>query len=173
MKTIQLIQGQVALVDDEDFERLNQWKWHCLKRGKTFYAARSISLGEKQKRYWMHREILNTFSGFEIDHKNKNGLDNRKENLRICTTAENQWNSNRRIDNTSGFKGVHWMNGKFYKGKQYTGKWYARIRFNGQRIYLGLFLNKIDAAKAYDRKAQELFGEFACLNFEAQHESVG
>lgn len=156
MKTIFLTQGQVAIVDDDMFDYLNQWRWRCQKHNKTFYAVRLERLGKKQKAILMHRIILNVPDGFETDHRNHNGLDNRRENLRSCTHQQNGCNRQLQTHN-GGFKGVGWHK----KSK----KWMARIGFNRQRIYLGLFNTAIEAAKAYDYKAKELFNEFALTNF--------
>jgi hypothetical protein len=149
-KSIPLSQGKFALVDDEDFEYLNQWKWHC----HHGYAERSDH-GFTPVR--MHREIIHTPTGWYTDHVNGNPLDNRKINLRACTASENQHNSKLNKDNTSGYKGVYFNN------KQ--NKWYAKIRVNGKLSHLGYFNNPIDAAHAYDIAAVRLFGRFAKTNY--------
>ena len=160
VKEIQLTQGKVALVDDEDFEELNKYKWCAHKPGtaSTYYAMRAISViingKRKQKMIDMHRQILGFPKGM-IDHINRNGLDNRKKNLRICTRSTNRLNSKIRKDNKSGFRGVCWY-------KQ-TKKWVAHIA--QPRITIGYFDDVIEAAKAYDKKAIELYGDFAQLNF--------
>lgn len=149
MKEIELTQGQVAIVDDDDFEDLSLYKWFAKKEGGIFYAARSY--GAKRNTMKMHIYIMKPVDGFVIDHINGNGLDNRKSNLRICSHAENMRNRKLHKDNSSGYKGVS-------KNK---GKYVARI----MQIYLGRYNNAIDAARAYDAKARELFGNFAKLNF--------
>lgn len=151
MKEIQLTQGKVALVDDEDYEYLMQWRWH-LTAGA--YAARDI---ENKKVIYMHRFLMNAQKGQEIDHINQNKLDNRKSNLRACTRAENMRNTKKRSQNTSGYKGVTWHD--------LRKKWAARLKYNYQDIHIGLYNTPIEAARAYDAKAKELFGEFASLNF--------
>jgi len=156
MKHIILSQGKYALVDDEDFEFLNQWKWCAHKDGKIFYVIRGIRVGKKTKTILMHRVIMNPFPNQEVDHINGNGLDNQRLNLRICNHAENSrnskgWNST----DAHPFKGV------FREGN----KWRAIIKFQYKSIYLGRFDIKEDAALAYDKKARELFGEFAEPNF--------
>ena len=156
MKEIPLSKGKVAIVDNEDFEWLNQWKWHCLSPG---YAARHNRICEwhgKRKMVLMHREVLHTPEGMCTDHINGDKLDNRHENLRICDHSKNGANAKAR-NGKSGYRGVCW-----HKQRK---KWTASIRFNYKTNYLGLFVNLIDAAKAYDKKAKELFGEFANLNF--------
>jgi len=147
MKKIPITQGKFALVDDEDFDNLNQWQWHFT----TGYAARRA--WPSNKIVLMHRELMQTPKGKDTDHINRNGLDNRKCNLRICTRSENNLNKDKQKSNTSGYKGVYW------RGDQKL--WLARVGL----VYAGKHKNKIDAAKAYDSKAKELFGEFAKLNF--------
>ena len=138
-----------AIVDDVDFDYLNQWKW-CFHSN---YAA-----GRKQGKYTaMHTLIMNTPRGREVDHINGNGLDNRQENLRIVNRGQNRMNCKKSKNNNSGYKGVGW----FEKAK----KWRAQIQFNKKRIHLGVFNNPMKAAKFYDKKAKELFGEYAKLNF--------
>lgn len=157
MKEIKLTQGKVALVDDEDFEELSKFKWCALKAPKTYYAIRRGNDFKKSTIY-MHREILKlTDSKIQGEHKDNNGLNNQKSNLRTCTNSENQRNKTCKINGTSNYKGVYWNK----KNK----KWDVRICINKKRTYVGHFKNEIEAAKAYDKKAKELFGEFAYLNF--------
>lgn len=156
MKKIMLTRGQVTLVDDEDFEWLSQWKW-CARKGASgkFYAARSQwdSDTKKNKTIIMARVIVGAKKGEEVDHKNGNTLDNRRRyNLRLCTPTQNRHNVGLSRRNTSGYKGV-----AFRKNSR---KWEARMY-----LYLGSFNLKEEAARAYDKKAIELFGEFAKLNF--------
>lgn len=105
----------------------------------------------------MHRAILNVPKGYKTDHRNHNGLDNRKQNLRIATNSENQQNQKIRKNGTSQYKGVSWNS----KHKL----WYAQIKLNNKVKWLGDYKNEIEAAKAYDEAAKELFGEFALTNF--------
>ena len=160
MKEIQLTQGKVALVDDEDFEYLNQWKWyaHTSKKSNTFYAARnSLKINGRTKRIKMHTFIYDkNNSEILIDHINNNGLDNRKSNLRICNHNQNQQNKLIYKSNTSGYKGVFWHKA--------ANKWGSRIGLNCKIIYLGVYKNKIDAAKSYNEAAIKFYGEFAKLN---------
>ena len=152
MKEIQLTQGKVALVDDEDFDWLNQWKWCC----SHDYANKAVRLSNgKYSAITMHRLILLAHKGQEVDHINGNRLDNRRVNLRFCSRTENQYNKKRQKNNTTGYKGVR---------KHRDGKWEAKIRVNGERIYLGIYVNIHDAAKAYDEAALKYHGEFAYLN---------
>lgn len=154
-KLIPLTQDKFAIVDAEDYDRLCKNKWHASKEGQTYYAKRKRSY----KRISMHRVILSAPPGLEVDHINHNGLDNRKSNLRLCTHAEN--NRNRRPCTRPN-------QGSKYKGVSFIKKanlFVAAIRCNGKYYHLGRFKNETDAAKAYDKKAKELFGEFSYLNF--------
>jgi hypothetical protein len=152
VKELELTQGKVAIVDDSDFEHLNQWKWYCSSKG---YAVRNIPVNGKQTLQLMHAVIINTPPGMQTDHINGDRLDNRKENLRICTCSENQWNQHK-VRGESKYKGVSYH-------KRHN-KWYAQIRINGKRIYIGVFKDEIDAAKAYNEAATRYFGEFAKIN---------
>jgi hypothetical protein len=110
MKFIQLTQGKQAIVDDEDFELLSQFKWYAMKSGHNVYAARG---GGKRRMELLHRLILGvTDSKIEVDHINGDGLDNRRSNLRVATHADNQHNPGTPTNNTSGYKGVHWCRTK-------------------------------------------------------------
>lgn len=161
MKKIPLTQGQFALVDDEDYMWLSQWKWFAHRKGVafTFYAMRMVQEKGRQILCRMHREILGLKFGDkrQSDHENLHGLDNQRRNLRICTQAQNQQNQSLSKNNTSGYKGVSW-----HKTKK---KWQSRIGSKSGRICLGHFDDKVKAAKAYDKTAKKLFGKFARLNF--------
>ena len=155
MKTIELTQGQVALVDDEDYEYLMQWKWFAKKHRQTFYAARSKKTNGICDRIYMHRIILKTPKNMECDHVDHNGLNNQKHNLRNCTNHQNHMNR------------ISWGN-SIYLGVTYdkSRKLYmSKIQKKYKKFYLGRFKTEIAAAMAYDIKAKELFGEFANLNF--------
>lgn len=157
MKEIQLTQGKVALVDDEDFEYLNQWKWHALISRNTFYAIRHLRIEKKiVKSILMHRFIMNTDKYLVVDHLNGNTLDNRKYNLRNCTHSENIRNQKLSIKNTSGYKGVSWSINK--------KKWVVQIQCENKKIFIGYFINSIDAAIAFNEAAIKYHGEFANLN---------
>lgn len=160
MKKIRLSKDKFALVDDEDFEWLSQWKWHIKKNesGK-FYAIRYQYLDylETTKRIFMHRIILKASNLVKIDHWDGNGLNNQRYNLRFATTSQNAMNRGKQKNNKSGYKGVCWSTNK--------NKWQTSIALNSKNIWIGRFSNIIEAAKAYDQKALELFGEFAVLNF--------
>lgn len=152
MKRIPLTQDRFAFVDDEDYEYLMQWKWILLINGKHKYAIRR----ENGKPIMMHRVIMRVSDGFIVDHRNGNGLDNTRSNLRVCTNEENIRNRKLNQNSTTGYKGVTRRNSRFT----------AKVVFQGKDYFLGRFDTAVEAAKAYDKKAKELFGEFAKLNFE-------
>lgn len=177
VRKIKLTNGMTALVDNDDYCLVNQYKWRYWKKPNniTGYAYTSIKINNKWKNsVQMHRLILGlTNPQIITDHKNDNGLDNRKANLRICSKQENNCNVNKRKNNTSGYKGVYkreygYNLNKYGNKIRYKKKniWECHIRFSGKTIHIGVFSTKIEAAKAYDKKAKELFGEFARLNFE-------
>ena len=151
MKLISLSQGKFSKVDDEDFERVVAHKWQY--NPYTGYAATHLNT---KKQITLHRFIINAKPGEITDHINLDKLDNRKSNLRLCTQAQNTQNRLRASHNKCGYKGVFLHPSK---------KWMAYIRHNGKQIYIGLYKDIIDAALAYDKKAIELFGEFARPNF--------
>ena len=132
---IPLTKGQFAKVDPEDFLWLSQYNWYCHIRPHTSYAARNKRLNKKQKRFWMHREIIKTPEHLVCDHINRNGLDNRRSNMRIVTHSQNHFNEKLRTDNTSGYKGVY-----YHKS---SGGWVATL---GKK-HLGCFRKKSDAIK--------------------------
>ena len=158
MKQIKLTQGKVTLVDDEDYEYLNQFKWFTAKNRNAFYAVRVLPRKDgKRITIWMHRVILNTPIGMETDHIDHNGLNNTKVNLRVCSRTENGMNRCNNRNSASQYKGVCW-------NKQNT-KWTAGIRINGKLKYLGYFDSEIEAAKCYDQAAILHQSGFANLNF--------
>ena len=138
MKKIPLTQGKFALVDDEDYEWLSQWKWCAVHARGRWYAVRSYL---KKRCLWMHREIMKCPVDKEIDHISGNGLDNRKANLRICTHRENCQNRRPNKNGTSTFKGVYWYSR--------IRKWTAIICNGKERIFLGNFLSEKEAARRY------------------------
>jgi hypothetical protein len=156
MKKIKLTKGKTAIIDDEDYPEISKYKWYTKEgHGSIFYAVRTPS-SNGQKKIFMHRQILN-FPNTLIDHINRNGLDNRKNNLRLCNKSQNHINCKKYKNNTSGYRGVSWH--------KYTQKWQARIQYQNKSIRIGYFKNILECAKAYDKKAKELFKDFAVLNF--------
>lgn len=159
MKEIQLSQRgkyrgkYVALVDDEDFDALNQFRWSVLKSGKTFYAMRQITVGGKRTAILMHCVIM---GGKGVDHRDGEGCNNTHSNLRFCTPRQNMMNRRKQENTSSVYKGVY-----FYKQ---TNKWRAQIKIYGKEISLGYFVLEVDAARARNQKEIELFGPFANLN---------
>ena len=157
-KLILLTQGKFTIVDTDDFDWLNQWKWGLYsneKRGRI-YAIRTIFIHPDGTRFKtslrMHRIIMNAPIDMQVDHINGDGLDNRRCNLRICTNKENASNKKHRAGGSSKFKGICWHKA--------VGKWYAYI--NNKSI--GYYTSEIDAAKAYNKAALKYHGEFARLN---------
>jgi len=149
MKEIQLTRGKFTLVDDEDYEWLNQWKWHYTHYG---YAARR---SERHVIVLLHRLVLCAPKGSEVDHANGDRLDNRRVNLRFCTRSQN--NANKRLTwGRSKYKGV-WL--------QQPGRWVSEAKKDGVKHRMGTYDTEEDAARAYDEAAKKLFGEFARLNF--------
>lgn len=150
-KEIPLTKGRFAIVDDDLFEELQQYRWHFT----SGYACRSIKVNGEFKTISMHRHIAQAPIDLEVDHINGNGLDNRQCNLRPCTHQENQWNRRNHV-RPNQYRGVTWHK----KSK----KWRARIRAHGKERALGYFSTREDAAKAYNMAASEVYGKFACLN---------
>lgn len=157
MKAIPLTQGKVALVDDEDFDWLNKWKWCATKDRNTWYAVRAQWKNGKYIRIIMHRLILRAPCGTETDHKDRNGLNNQRDNLRLATTVQNQQNKIKQRGLSSQYKGVSW--------RKDIAKWRVQIFIKGKRLYLGHFHSEKQAANAYDRAARKHFRKYARLNF--------
>jgi len=157
-----------AIVDDEDFEELSKYSWF-LKTDKKWehnrYAIRfevfMIDGKRKTKSFRMHREILNVPIGILVDHRNGNGLDNRRKNIRSCNFSENSQSCrSHRRNKTSKYKGVYW--------KKRDQKWMVRVSFKGKNIYLGLFDSEREAARIHDAGAKLSYGDFAILNFNGE-----
>jgi hypothetical protein len=153
MREIILAGGQIAKVDDDDFEKLKSYKYCLSSHG---YAQRNICVSGKWTTVSMHRDVMGTDKSL-IDHIDGNPLNNTKENLRIANYQLNARNAKSKSGTVSKFKGVTYV--------KESNKWRVRICINGRNKQIGYFRDEIEAAKAYDDKAFELFGEFARLNF--------
>ena len=146
-----------AIIDKNDLPTVIGYHWYPAKGGntKTMYAKARVSM--KSTRVSLHRVIIGDIpEGYEVDHANGNGLDNRRRNLRIATREQNARNIAHPTSNTSGYKGVSM--------DQRTKKWVAHIRYGNKKHYLGSFQTRKDAAIAYNQKAEEVHGDFAALN---------
>jgi hypothetical protein len=160
MREIPLTQGKVALVDDEDYEQIAIFKWCAYrpKRSKTFYACRGIVRDGKRTTEQMHRKIVDAKVGEKVDHKDQDGLNNTKNNIRRATNAQNLMNRGKQANNRSGYKGV-------FPSHPDEKAWIARIKVNRRAIHLGTFLTREEAAHAYDLGAIKHHGKFANLNY--------
>lgn len=152
MKKIPLTKGKVALVSDRDYTWLALWKWWAMWNGRHWYAVRMVG----GHNIYMHREIVGD-DVTHVDHRDRNGLNNQRRNLRRSNTSLNQANARRRIDNTSGYKGVSYV--------KRDNTWRAYIVVNRKFISLGYHKTKTAAARAYDKAAIKYFGKHALLNF--------
>ncbi len=158
MIEIPLTQGQIALIDNEDYDLVSQYKWCAWwdHLGKRYYSQTGIGCKPHRHTVQMHRFILGlTDPKMHTDHINGNGLDNRRCNLRACSPSQNKCNTKKQINNASGYKGV-------YLHKQ-AKRWRAAIQLHNKRISLGLYGTPEEAYAAYCKAALELHGEFAHL----------
>ena len=151
-KSIPLTQGKFAIIDDDDYERISKHKWTFANAG---YAYRK-SPRPNPKALLMHRVVIRAKTGQEVDHINGDRLDNRKENLRFCTSSQNKANMKLRKDNTSGYKGVSL--------DKRDNVFQAYINVSGKRFSLGRHETAIEAAKVYNEAAKKYFGEYSRLN---------
>lgn len=166
MKQIPLTKGQVALVDDEDYEELSKYKWNSLwvKSMGSFYAQRSIWKDEfgKRNNIYMTRQIMGVIDpNIKVDHRDHCTLNNQRNNLRVCSDSQNLQNQKKKPDCSSKYKGI-FLN-------RINGSWRSYIHIpapgRSEKLCLGSFESEIDAAKAYDEAAKKYFGQFALLNF--------
>lgn len=156
MKTIPLSQGKIALVDDADYEAVSAFKWYANKIGRRFYAARHFRREGKRSTQGLHQFLLPGVP--RIDHRDGDGLNNQRDNLRPATTAQNAQGFRRKCIRTSSvYRGVSWHSAR--------KKWRAGINVNGKRINLGDFALEADAARAYDTAAKQHFKDWSHLNF--------
>lgn len=148
----------VALVDDEDYERVAKHKWHVhIVKGRPYASRHIVVRTGVYRQLLLHRFIMKPPKGLQVDHENHNGLDCTRKNLRLCTNTQNNQNKPKDKKNKSGFKGVGWS-----KQKQ---KWRVRIAFDGHQKEIGCFDDLLEAARAYDEAAKQYHGEYAYLNF--------
>lgn len=168
MREVPLSQGLVAIVDDEDYDLVSDIVWCAEKQCRTVYAKSNTRVDGKPASLYMHRLLLGlpagSGTGVEVDHRNGDGLDNRRHNIRVVTRRQNMQNRTRKRRGTSSrFKGVSW--------DKRDQKWAAEIRIDSgegrsRKVFLGRFIQEEDAAKAYDSAARRYFGEYAAPNFE-------
>ncbi|MFH1370392.1 MAG: AP2/ERF family transcription factor [Planctomycetota bacterium] len=158
-RRIFLGQGKFTIVDPPDYYRFNNFQWCAKENGPRIYAVRLIADSHNRTKILsLHREIMGPPEGLLVDHKNRNTLDNRRENLRLATHSQNQFNKTKTAAITSSrFIGV-------YLEKR-SGRWVAKIAVHGKRIWLGRFSSELDAARAYDKAALKYHKDFARLNF--------
>lgn len=162
---IPLSQDKWAIVDADDFERVRRFKWSAIKSDSSrenWYAVRQVWVDSKPVMLGMHRFILGAGDGVEVDHINGDGLDNRRSNLRLATHSQNQANRGKTHGRLSRYKGV----------RVYARSYGCNVWCRGVQYREGGFATEEDAARAYDRLARKLFGEYACLNFPDEREEV-
>lgn len=148
MKIISLTKGKQTIVSDDDYEYLIRWKWYF----KDGYAATNmVSADRKRSTIRMHRLLLRTPPGFDTDHINGDKLDNRRENLRVATRGQNQWNRKKQ-NGTSKYKGIYW--------NRQNCKWHVQLQVNKKKIWLGYYDNEEDAYAAYQDAAAKYHGMF-------------
>ena len=159
MKKIKLHNGEHTLIDDSDYKLVSKFNWY--KQSAGYVATCSRTTSKTKPVILMHRLINNTPDGLFTDHINRNKLDNRRSNLRTVTRSQNKANSpSYNKKKSSKFKGVYY---EVHKNGDYK-YWVASIQKEGKQTRIGIFKNELSAAKAYNKKAKELFGEFALLN---------
>lgn len=151
------------LVDDEDYEWLNQWKWyaHWKPNAKTYYALHVFKNAEGSRfKASAHRMILNAPVGVDVDHRDGNGCNNQRYNIRLDLERRNPQNAKKYRNNASGYKGVSWENAR----QKYRAAISVTIKGKKHHFHLGYFTDPIEAAREYDWAARLLHGKFAVLN---------
>lgn len=155
MTTIQLTDGKVAIVDEADYSRLARYTWGATETAPGYWYAYSSEARRETGHFYMHRFLTDAPKGMVVDHINGDRLDNRRANLRVCKHWQNLANNEQAIGE-SGYRGVI---------KARSGRFTARLKRNGKNLYFGTFDTPEEAARARDKAARELHGEFAVLNF--------
>jgi hypothetical protein len=156
--TIPLTQGQMTVIDATDYPLISGHNWWAQKVDGGFYAVTKIRQPDGRRRaVQMQRLLMGDPPGLNVDHRNRDTLDNRRANLRVATDSQNKANTPRYRNNRSGFKGVYW--------KPRHRQWEVQIRHHGRCHFLGYFRTAEEAARAYDAGARELHGAFARCNF--------
>jgi len=150
-------QGKVAFIDDADADLVSSYKWYAVLSDRTWYARTTITAEGKRRGLYMHRLIMGQPLGLQVDHIDRDGLNNRRDNLRLATNAQNRTNQRINAKNTSGYRGVHWS-------KQ-AKKWMAQTEHLGKHIHFGCYDNPVDAAKAYDKGMRAIHGPHCHSNF--------
>jgi hypothetical protein len=159
MNTVELTlpSGHVALIDALDLPRVSEHRWWARKKPPwNIYVSTRIGPRHDCHQVLLHRFILQVPASQRVDHRNHNGLDNRRLNLRLATPTQNDANARRARNNTSGYRGVSW--------RKKSNKWTAQIQTDGRLRHLGYFTDPWEAAQAYNAEALEAWGEFALLN---------
>lgn len=154
-----VITNGIVLLDEADLSAVLEHNWYAVRKGNKIYACTTLyDKNRSSKRYklYMHRYLKGAIKGETVDHVNGDGMDNTRCNLRKCSKAENARNSELSASNTSGYKGVTW--------NKNAKKWLAQLKVDRRHVYIGVFTDILDAAKAYNTAALEHFGEFARLN---------
>jgi hypothetical protein len=149
---ITLTKGYTAIIDAADVPLVEGCNWFAFVKPRSVYAVRSDYSTGKLLAIRMHRVIMGDPEGLEIDHRDGDGLNNRRDNLREATNAQNNHNQRIRSDNTSGYKGVSWYGP--------SGKWLAYIKVNGKQRHLGYHATPEQASAAYAKASAKLHGEF-------------
>lgn len=154
MVEIKLKNGTCILIDDDDFEKVSKFKWHVSKIKYAHYAVSRIN----GKTVYLHRLVMDAPKGTYVDHINMNGLDCRKENLRLCTNSQNMHNRGAQKNSKSGVKGVSWSKNK--------NKWVVHLTVDKKTRHLGFFTNIDAARKRYEEESKRIVGEFFRENYE-------